>query len=248
MIHSRELIDQSPLSQLELHFTEWGASYTPTDPVHDSYHSAAFLLDKIKGTENYVNSLSYWVFTDIFEENGPRWTPFHGGFGLLNYQGIKKPAYYAYYFLGQLGETELVNADSASWICRDKEGNLQVLFWNFTLTKPEDSVNNQVYYKRDLPSKPAADARIIFSGLPEGMYYMQLHQVGYGVNDAYSTYFRLGSPDQLTREQVAIIKSENDGKPVQTEICRIANGTYQKNVKVRENDVFLLTLTKLQVP
>jgi xylan 1,4-beta-xylosidase len=81
------------LPHLELHFTEWSTSYTPTDPIHDSYHSAAFILDKIKGTENYVNSLSYWVFTDIFEENGPRWTPFHGGFGMLNYQGIKKPAY-----------------------------------------------------------------------------------------------------------------------------------------------------------
>ena len=33
--------------------------------------------------------MSYWTFTDIFEENGPAPTPFHGGFGLLNLQGIK---------------------------------------------------------------------------------------------------------------------------------------------------------------
>jgi xylan 1,4-beta-xylosidase len=74
---------------------------------------------------------------------------------------------------------------------------------------------------------------------------MQLYQVGYGVNDAYNTYYRLVSPDQLTREQVGLIKSENDGRPVQTEICRIGNGEYQKTITVRENDVFLLKLIRL---
>ena len=95
------------MPNLELHFTEWSASYTPADPIHDSYHSAAFILDKVKGAGAAVNSMSYWVFTDIFEEAGPRFTPFHGGFGLVNYQGINKPAFYAYQFLNRLGETEL---------------------------------------------------------------------------------------------------------------------------------------------
>jgi xylan 1,4-beta-xylosidase len=72
MRHSSELIKQSALPNLELHFTEWSTSYTPSDPVHDAYQSAAFILDKVKNTEGYVNSLSYWVFTDIFEEAGPR--------------------------------------------------------------------------------------------------------------------------------------------------------------------------------
>ena len=35
--------------------------------------------------------MSYWTFTDIFEEAGPRVTPFHGGFGLLNYQDLSGP-------------------------------------------------------------------------------------------------------------------------------------------------------------
>jgi len=81
MVHSRELIRNSPLPDLPLHFTEWSSAYTPTDYVHDQYHQAAFILDKIKGAQESVDSMSYWVFTDIFEENGRRMTPFHGGFG-----------------------------------------------------------------------------------------------------------------------------------------------------------------------
>ena len=92
--------------------------------------------------------MSYWVFTDIFEESAPRFEPFHGGFGLLNIQGINKPAFYAYQFLNRLGKTELANNDPASLVGKDPEGNLQVLAWDYTYTLPGDSVNNQEYYNQ----------------------------------------------------------------------------------------------------
>ena len=40
--------------------------------------------------------MSYWTYSDLFEEPGPPTAPFQGGFGLLNPQGIRKPAYFAY--------------------------------------------------------------------------------------------------------------------------------------------------------
>ncbi|HEY2582657.1 MAG TPA: glycoside hydrolase, partial [Mucilaginibacter sp.] len=42
VVGSRKEIQQSPLPKLELHYTEWSASYTPNDPIHDSYHEAAY--------------------------------------------------------------------------------------------------------------------------------------------------------------------------------------------------------------
>ena len=35
-------------AKAELHYTEWSSSYTPSDPIHDSYHNAAFILDKVR--------------------------------------------------------------------------------------------------------------------------------------------------------------------------------------------------------
>ena len=153
ILQSRKEITGSSLPNLELHYTEWSSSYTPFDPIHDSYHQAAYVLEKIKQAGDAPNSMSYWVFTDIFEEPGPRFTPFHGGFGLLNYQSINKPAFYSYKFMNMLGTVELVNNDSSSWACKNVKGDIQVLFWDFTNTHPGDSVNNQVYYIRDLPAK-----------------------------------------------------------------------------------------------
>jgi xylan 1,4-beta-xylosidase len=245
MVHSRELLRGSKLPGLELHFTEWSSAYTPTDPIHDQYHQATFILDKIKNAQEAVNSLSYWVFTDIFEENGPRMTPFHGGFGLLNYQAIKKPAFYAYQFLNRLGPTELVNADPASWVTKDATGSVQALLWDFTPVAPPQGMNDQVFYKGDLLPKPKGKVRFEIASVPDGTYLVEVFRTGYRVNDAYATYLALGSPSQLSPVQVEAIKRANDGSASSSEVVKISGGRFAREFEVRENDVFLVTLTKM---
>lgn len=246
VLQSRKEIAGSSMPHLELHYTEWSASYTPADPIHDSYHEAAYVLQKIKQVGNAANSMSYWVFTDIFEEPGPRFTPFHGGFGMLNTQGINKPVFYAYQFLNRLGNTELVNNDSTSWVCRDQAGNMQALVWDFTNTHPGDSVHNQQYYVRDLPSKSKGKLKVSIANVPDGAYALEVYKVGYHSNDAYSAYLSIGKPAQLTKQQVEQIKRQNDGSPVTREIVTVKAGTpFVKELQIRENDVFFLDIIKL---
>ena len=175
----RARIDKSAFAKAELHYTEWSSSYTPSDPIHDSYHSAAFILDKIRNIGGAANSMSYWTFTDIFEEAGPRTTPFHGGFGLLNYQDLPKPSFFAYKFLNQLGDIELASADPASFVCRRGGGDVQALFWDFTITHPGLSVNDQVFYKADQPARAKGAVELKLSGLNAGPYHLVAYRVGY---------------------------------------------------------------------
>ena len=246
MIQSKQQILKSKLPNLELHYTEWSSSYTPSDPIHDNYVEAAYVLDKIKKAGSFVNSMSYWTFTDIFEEAGPRFTPFHGGFGLINYQDIKKPAYYAYQYLNRLGNQELVNLDPNSIACKDDSGNMQVLFWNFTVTHLPDSVNNQIYFKRDLPAKTIAPAKVKIDHLKAGKYQLQVYKVGYKINDAYASFIGINSPSQLTKEQVALIKNQNDNHPISTQIIQVkTDGKFEQEFPLRENDVLFLSIKKL---
>jgi len=245
VLRSRKEITNSSKPGLELHYTEWSASYTPSDPIHDSYHEAAYVLQKLKQVGDAAQSMSYWVFTDIFEESSPRFTPFHGGFGMLNTQGINKPVFYAYQFLNKLGKTELLNGDKMSWVCKDEKGNIQVLVYDFTYTLP-DSVNNQVYFIRDLPSKEKGKLKINIASIPEGNYSLEVYKVGYRCNDAYTSYFDLGRPNQLTKLQVEQIKLHNSGAPILAEILKVGEGSvFSKELDIRENDVYFLNLIKL---
>ena len=68
VLQSRKEIADSSKPNLELHYTEWSASYTPADPIHDSYHEAAYILQKLKQVGNAAN-LCRIGFLPIFLKN-----------------------------------------------------------------------------------------------------------------------------------------------------------------------------------
>ena len=56
----------------------------------------------------------------MFEEKGAGDTIFHGGFGMINYQGIVKPTFHAYRFLHSLGD-EILSAGSGGVVTRKRK-------------------------------------------------------------------------------------------------------------------------------
>ena len=232
------------MPNLELHFTEWSASYTPADPVHDSYHSAAYILDKLKKCGDAAQSMSYWTFTDIFEESGPRWEAFHGGFGLINYEDINKPAFYAYQFLNRLGATELKNSDPSSWICADKSGGVQALVWDFTNTLPaHEHVSTRSFTNAICPRSPRTKSRSTCRTCTERQIQRGNLQDRLSRQRRLRDLSRLGRADATHQAQVAEIKSKNSGAPLEIRTVKIGrDGKFEQQFDLRENDAVLITL------
>jgi len=246
MRHSRELLDASPLRNLELHFTEWSSAYTPTDYMHDQYHQASFILDKIKRATPYVNSMSYWTFTDIFEENGPRFTPFHGGFGMINLQGIRKPSFYAFKFLSMLGTDDVATDDGQSWITKSDDGSVQALVWDYSPVTPPAGQTDQVFYRQDLPPVDKGQLTVDLTNVRSGKYRVAVYQIGYKHNDPFTAYVEMGSPRQLTRAQEEALKNVSSGGPVTQSEITISNKAFSKTISLRTNDCFLVVLTPIR--
>jgi xylan 1,4-beta-xylosidase len=243
MQHSRELVKSSGRPGMELHFTEWSSAYTPTDFMHDQYHQASFILDKVKRATPYVDSMSYWTFTDIFEENGPRFTPFHGGFGLMNLEGIRKPAYFAFRFLRQLGEEDVVSADPQTWVTKSKDGSVQVLVWDYTPVVPPKGQTDQSYYRNELPAASKGTLHVEVNHLAAKKYRVSSYLVGYEHNDAYTAYLHMGAPKQLTPKQAADLQAVATGAPESMAEARTPDGVYRVDLPQHENDVRLIVLT-----
>jgi xylan 1,4-beta-xylosidase len=122
----RRIIDASPYPKAEIHLTEWNSSPSPTDHSHDSL-AATFIAKTNLESICLVDSLSYWTFTDVFEENRNTDSIFHGGFGLINYQEIAKPAFHAYRFMNELGD-EILSQTTGGIVSRDsKTGRISAL-------------------------------------------------------------------------------------------------------------------------
>jgi xylan 1,4-beta-xylosidase len=125
------VIKNSRYKNAEIHITEWSTSPNSRDALHDALPAAAYIMRACLDCIGKANSLMYWTFTDIFEEKGGGETMFHGGFGLLNYQGIPKPSYYAYSMLHQLGNERLYY-DHTLFVSRHSEtGKISAVAFNY---------------------------------------------------------------------------------------------------------------------
>ena len=120
----------------EILLTEWSSSPTSRDCSHDFLPVADYIVKCNLDNAGRVDALSYWAFTDIFEEVGGGPEAFHGGFGLLNEHGIKKPAFWAYTFLHRLGTMELAR-DTEGIVTKTDDGKVQALFYNYAKELPD---------------------------------------------------------------------------------------------------------------
>ncbi len=55
----------------------------------------------------------------------------------------------------------------------------------------------------------------------------------------------MGLPSQITKEQVAKLKESAAGKPIKQSVVNISGAGFSKNIKMRENDVFFVRITRL---
>ncbi len=107
-------IAASPFPNAPLIFSEYNASYSNEPDVTDSVYMGPWLATTISQCDGLTEAMSYWTFSDVFEEQGVIKTPFYGGFGLVAEDGIPKPALNAFAMLHQLGDRRLkVDSDSA---------------------------------------------------------------------------------------------------------------------------------------
>lgn len=233
-------IEASAFPGLPLFFTEWSTSYTPRDFVHDSYVSAPYILSKLKATQGMVQGMSYWAYTDLFEEPGPPPTPFHGGFGLMNREGIRKPAWFAYKYLNAVRGQALATGDAQAMAARDGK-RIAALVWDFQ--QPVQTVSNKPFYTRQVPAMPGKPVTFRFSHVAKGNYRLQVHKTGYRLNDPLSSYIDMGMPAALSPAQLAQLQQETADRPEQDRLVRVGkDGTATVEVPMRSNDVALVTL------
>jgi xylan 1,4-beta-xylosidase len=121
-------IKASTMPELPLFWTEWNVQ--GQDQSRDTTFVGPALANTVRQCDGMVQMLSFWTFSDVFEEGGPIPEPFEGEFGLRAKGGINKPSYYAYGLLHQLGDHRLANASKNLIATKSADGSISVAVWN----------------------------------------------------------------------------------------------------------------------
>ncbi len=216
---NREVVDRVPDMGLEVHMTEWGCSSSSRAGEHDGAAGAAFALKAIQEVAGAVDTFSWWTLSDVFCEAGLPPSPFHGGFGLLTVDGLKKPAWFAFQALQELG-TDLLDAPfttpdhSFGMIpthCPD--GTARLLAWAHQF--PES------------PRPPVRRVELELKGFPPraARASVEHYRIDAAHTNVRAEWVRLGQPDNLTREQLEGLRSRNRFDLLESRVLPVRGGT-----------------------
>lgn len=174
----------------ELHWNEWGRSFHGIDPRREHPSEAAFIARLLGEVSQEADAFAYWCVSDIYDQVGFGREAFHGGYGLLSLQGLRKPAYHAFELLSRLG-TERVAA----------AGDGVDSFRNVIVTAPVAGRAHALVYAYDHDDTPATTSLTVALDLPPGATAVTLYRVDSTENNVLARWRDLGSPAYLSREQ-----------------------------------------------
>ena len=173
---------------------EWNSSAGPFTSNHDECGNAAFICKTMAELRDICAGSMYWNATDIYEECGFHFEPFHGGYGLLTINGIKKSSFHAFRLLSNLYETG-VNAyfsetnDEHGALASCSGNNYNILVWNYLV-----------------PGTRGTALKFQINGIPSD-YSGKIEFIEPGHGSPYETWESMGKPMFIDHDRLVALKS-----------------------------------------
>ncbi len=201
------VLEQHALSDLEIFVEESTSTLWQRDFASDSCYKAVWLAKNLSDSCGRA-VFGYWLLTDLLEERAKIESVFHGGYGLMTYNGIPKSGYHAMRLFSRMGDT--VIASGEGWLLTTDGTAYQLLVYNYChysnlyryryqrLQQPEDAYS--VF-------ETGEDRRMQFalSGLAGGTYRIERQKIGREQGSAFDKWVELGAPDSLNAEETAYL-------------------------------------------
>lgn len=171
----RDEIQASSMPSLPLIWSEFNASYKNEPAVTDSVYMGPWLADTIRQCDGLAQMMSYWTFSDVFEEQGVVRTPFYGGFGLIAVGDIPKPAYNAFQLLHKLGNRRIPLSSNSALLTRRDDGSVVLVVWNYA---PPDEAGSPRTVTLRFDNTNANQASVWQLDSADGDFHSLYQQVG----------------------------------------------------------------------
>ncbi|MFZ0632621.1 MAG: glycosyl hydrolase family 39 [Acidobacteriaceae bacterium] len=203
-----EEIEHSARPTIPLIWSEFNATYMNEQRITDSIYMGPWMADTISKCDGKTLMMSYWTFSDVFEEQGVIRTPFYGGYGIMAEDGIPKPAYDDFMLLHELGDERLPAPENEALVTRRKDGTIVIAAWN--LVEPGQGASGE-----DGPTKTE-----MFELKDVKAARAEIRRVDDAHGDTLDAWKKMGSPKYPTEKQVEALQKVSDLGPPETVAIR----------------------------
>ncbi len=201
MVHDQ--IAASAYPKLPLIFSEYNASYANEPNITDSMYMGPWLANNIRLCDGLTESMDYWAFSDVFEEQGVVRTPFYGGFGLVAAEHIEKPVLNVFRALHKLGDKRIAVESDSALATALPDGGVALALWDYA----PPTGTGASYTMPSGPAGPAKTFDLDMQHVPAGAK-VEVWRVDPDHGNVLKAFDAMGRPTgDLTREQVEKLRA-----------------------------------------
>lgn len=232
---TREIMNNSSLSDVPLIMGEWNSSAGPFAINHDHKNNAAYIVKIFDDLGDIIDGSLYWNMSDIYQECGFHHIPFHGGYGLTNVNDIPKSSFNAFALLNELKGKKVETLASGE---KGSYGYLSAL-------DEENKVLNILFYNYEEPEEESKEITfdIEINGIDRETTSIFTKTICDEQGSAYEWWLKLGSPWFVNKEILELLEKKSMPKEDELVIFK-DNGKYKFKVELGLGDI---ALYKIQV-
>lgn len=223
-----------------LHVSQWNSSISDRSAINDSCQKAAFIMRNMINCESAADMIGYALASDIPSELYDTKQALFGGSGLLSCNGIRKPSYYAYYFLNKL-ENTLHYKNENVIITSGNDGHIVICCHNYKhynykyYFTDEDKIfpEHQKQYYENLRS---LEISITLSDLENGIYTKKSETINSMYGNIQHIWEEMDYETNLTPEELNYLKTISQPH-ITIEKTSVSNHSLQFKVRLEPQEI-----------
>lgn len=248
LVQQLQHIKQSSLSK-PTYISEWSNTVSRSNLLNDSLYKGAFIVKSIIDVFDQVAGLGYWLGSDLAQKSPNSYSFLTGGNGLLNKNGLSKPAMHAMKFFDQLRGLQLLYKDGRHLIASSDGDEFFVLGHNYTHPSSLYFLKDEAHLKQmeveNFFEKNEFEEELIFSGISNGEYELRIFSCLKDHGDLFNQWKRFNFTRHLRASDLSYLDKMNT--PLQElEEVQVTNHRLVIHKQLTTNEFYVINVKKRQ--
>lgn len=241
----REVMAECEFCPSEFHIDEWNFTISNRNVMNDSCEQGAYILKNLIEMDGVVDMMTYWHALDLYSDYYDTDAILNGDSGIISRDGIRKPSFYAFYFMNKLFTNVLCRNENAIITTNGRDRymiachNFKSLSSQYVFTEEDeiqiDELDN--YVEDTNPLK----LDIILNHVKDGSYMVKTYYVNKEHGSAQDIWKRMEYTKGLAREEIEYLK-KSAIPSMEMKTLQVENGVLEIETVLTSQEIRLLDI------
>lgn len=247
-LHQLELMkriaEENIGTSVDLIVSEWNYTISNRNILNDGCNMGAYVIKNCIDMESYITNLAYSQATDLFSEYYDTEQELNGDLGLLTKSGIKKPSFYALYFLQELYDY-VIGKNEYMIVTSNRKNSFVIVCCNMKKLNRQSSMKAEneikIGEKGLYEDTESLLLNVEIEDIKNGAYIVENSFVNQSAGSVQDQFIEMGLPRELSEKEIAYLKMIS-APHIRIEQLNVNNEKLKLKVKLEPYEIRMIKI------